>query len=93
MKIRKIVLTRETIYAEVDRTVSRPVNHAVAIAVIENPFAGRFVEDWGSLCSWPSTCWNAKLRAGFSGDLTPHGQAWILRELRNDVSYKGGLES
>ena len=45
MKIRKIVLTRETIYAELGHAVSRPVNHAVAIAVIENPFAGRFVED------------------------------------------------
>ena len=45
MKIRKIVVTRETVYAEGDRVAARPVAHAVALAVIENPFAGRYVED------------------------------------------------
>ncbi len=45
MEIRKIALTRETVFAEGGRKAARPANHAVAIAVIENPFAGRFVED------------------------------------------------
>jgi amino acid synthesis protein len=49
MKIRKIVVTRETVYAEGDRVAARPVAHAVALAVIENPFAGRFVEDLSPL--------------------------------------------
>ncbi len=49
MEIRKTVLTRETIYAEAGRTTDRPLNRAVAIAVIENPYAGRFVEDLGPL--------------------------------------------
>ena len=45
MQIRKIVLTRETVYADGGRIASRPGKHAVAMAVMENPFAGRFVED------------------------------------------------
>jgi len=45
MKIRKIVFTRETVFGESDRIAARPVSHAVAIAVVENPCAGRFVED------------------------------------------------
>lgn len=49
MEIRKIVLTRETVYADGGRIAPRPVNRAVAIAVIENPYAGRFVEDLSPL--------------------------------------------
>jgi hypothetical protein len=49
MEIRKIVLTRETVYAEAGRKSARAVNHAVAIAVVENPCAGRFVEDLSPL--------------------------------------------
>jgi Amino acid synthesis len=45
MEIRKIVFTRETLYADGIRKAKQPVNHAVAIAVIRNPFAGQFVED------------------------------------------------
>jgi hypothetical protein len=45
MDIRKIILTRETVYGEMGRKASRPINRAVAIAVIDNPYAGRFVED------------------------------------------------
>lgn len=49
MQIRKIVLTRETVYAEQGETSRRPVTHAVALAVIDNPYAGRFVEDLSPL--------------------------------------------
>jgi len=49
MEIRKIVVTRETIYAESGRKAARPITRAVAIAVIENPFAGRYVEDLSPL--------------------------------------------
>jgi len=45
VEIRKTVLTRETIYGEGGRIAVRPVNRVVAIAVIENPYAGRYVED------------------------------------------------
>lgn len=45
MEIRKVIMTRETIYSESGHQAIRPINRAVAIAVIENPFAGRYVED------------------------------------------------
>jgi hypothetical protein len=49
MEIRKTVLTRETVYAEAGRTSARPISRVVAIAVIANPYAGRFVEDLSPL--------------------------------------------
>src|SRR4029079_17795786 len=49
MQIRKIVVTRETVYAEGDRVAARPVAHAVALAGIKDPFGGRFVEDLSPL--------------------------------------------
>jgi hypothetical protein len=45
MEIRKIVVTREELLAEMGRAAERPVVRAVALAVIGNPFAGRFAED------------------------------------------------
>jgi hypothetical protein len=49
MKIRKIIVTKETAFGEASRVAARPVTHAVALAVIENPFAGRYVEDLSPL--------------------------------------------
>ena len=49
MELRKVILTRETIYSEAGKAAARPINRAVAIAVIENPFAGRYVEDLSAL--------------------------------------------
>ena len=49
MEIRKIILTRETLYSEAGRVSANPVAHAVAIAVLANPFAGRFVDDLSAL--------------------------------------------
>jgi len=49
MKIRKIIVTRETVFGEGNRVAAKPVNHAVGLAVIENPFAGRYVEDLSPL--------------------------------------------
>src|SRR4029077_17599899 len=43
--IRKIVTVVEETYSEMGRTVTPPSRRASAIAVIENPFAGRYVED------------------------------------------------
>lgn len=45
MKIRKIVTIVEETRREMDREVQPPTLKAAAIAVIENPFAGRYVED------------------------------------------------
>lgn len=48
-KIRKIVTVLEETYTEMGRPVSPPARRAAAVAVIENPFAGRYVEDLSDL--------------------------------------------
>ena len=45
MKIRKIVVTVEETHVEMGRDIDPPTRKAVATAVIENPFRGRYVED------------------------------------------------
>ena len=47
--IRKIVTVVEETQLEMGQTVSPPTRRAAAIAVIENPFAGRYVEDLSPL--------------------------------------------
>ncbi len=44
-KIRKIVVTVEDTLTEQGQVISPPTRRAAAIAVIENPFAGQYVED------------------------------------------------
>ncbi|BAM91394.1 conserved hypothetical protein [Bradyrhizobium oligotrophicum S58] len=43
--IRKIVTVVEEVHHEMGRAISPPTRRAAAVAVIENPFAGRYVED------------------------------------------------
>ena len=45
VEIRKLITMRETIFSELGVTAPRPVVRAVGMAVILNPFAGRFVDD------------------------------------------------
>lgn len=45
MKIRKIVVTVEDTNSEMGQEISPPTRRAAAVAVIENPFAGRYQED------------------------------------------------
>ena len=45
IEIRKIITSRETIFSELGIEANQPVTRAVGIAVIRNPFAGKFVED------------------------------------------------
>ena len=47
--IRKLVTVVEETRVEMDRAVEPPTRRAAAIAVIENPFAGRYVEDLSPL--------------------------------------------
>ena len=47
--IRKIVTVVEETQMEMSRQVSPPTRRAAAIAVIENPFAGKYVEDLSPL--------------------------------------------
>jgi Amino acid synthesis len=44
-KIRKLVTFVEETCSEMGRTVNPPTRRAAAVAVIENPFAGKYVED------------------------------------------------
>jgi hypothetical protein len=48
-KIRKLLTFVEETRFEMDRVVSPPTRRAAAVAVIENPFAGRYVEDLAEL--------------------------------------------
>ncbi len=48
-KIRKLVTIVEEIRADGGREAARPVRKAAAVAVIDNPFAGRWVEDLAPL--------------------------------------------
>jgi hypothetical protein len=45
MRIRKLVTVVEEILEDGGKAAARPVKKVAALAVIENPFAGRFVED------------------------------------------------
>ena len=48
-KIRKIVTVVEEIGSEMGRTIEPPTRKAAAVAVIENPFAGKYAEDLEAL--------------------------------------------
>jgi len=48
-KIRKIATFVEETRREMEREISPPTRKAAAVAVIENPFAGRYVEDLSEL--------------------------------------------
>jgi Amino acid synthesis len=45
VEIRKIITTREVVFSELGAVAPRSIVRAVGMAVIANPFAGRFVED------------------------------------------------
>src|SRR5216683_1896385 len=45
MKIRKMLTVVEEIYEDGGKKVAKPIKKVAAVAVIENPFAGRYVED------------------------------------------------
>jgi hypothetical protein len=49
LTIRRTVLLRDAPISELGKVAARPVVRAVALAVIANPYAGRYVEDLGEL--------------------------------------------
>jgi hypothetical protein len=49
LQMRKSLLLRETIMSDLGQVASRPITRAVAMAVITNPVAGRYVEDLSEL--------------------------------------------
>jgi hypothetical protein len=48
-KIRKLITAVDEVHREMGQTVSPPTRRAVALAVIENPFAGRYEADLSEL--------------------------------------------
>jgi hypothetical protein len=48
-KIRKIIVQVDEVHMEMGRNVQPPVRKALAMAVIENPFSGRYVENLDDL--------------------------------------------
>ncbi len=48
-KIRKLLTIVDEVYREMGREVQPPTRRAVALAVIENPFAGKYQEDLSDL--------------------------------------------
>jgi hypothetical protein len=48
-KIRKLLTVVDEVYREMDRAIEPPTRRAVALAVIENPFAGKYQEDLSDL--------------------------------------------
>lgn len=49
MRIRKMLTVVEEILEDGGRAAARPIKKVAAVAVIENPFAGRYVEDLGEM--------------------------------------------
>jgi hypothetical protein len=49
MNLRKLTLTKETIFADFSRPTAQPITRALALAVVENPFASGFVDDLSPL--------------------------------------------
>ena len=45
IEIRKTIILRETVFSELGVEAAPPITRAVGMAVIRNPFAGKFVED------------------------------------------------
>ncbi|MGE5639613.1 MAG: amino acid synthesis family protein [Clostridia bacterium] len=66
LEIRKIVVVQERTFSELGRHAARPIARAAALAVIENPFAGRFVDDLAPLFEA-----GAELGAQLAGRLVP----------------------
>ncbi len=75
--VRKSMISVEEIFHEGGPATAEPVKHAVAISVINNPFAGQYVEEI----------------QGFMDDLTPLGQnmaAELIEALGGDNSVVDG---
>lgn len=49
MDIRKVVMVKETVFAEGGRANDQPITRAAALVVLENPLAGKSVEDLSEL--------------------------------------------
>jgi len=45
LSVRRLLVTKDVVYAEAGKAAQRPITRAIGMAVIANPFAGRHVDD------------------------------------------------
>jgi hypothetical protein len=45
LSLRRVLVTKDVVYAEAGKAAPRPIIRAIGLVVIANPFAGRHVED------------------------------------------------
>jgi hypothetical protein len=70
IKLRKLVVQVDETRIEMGQTIDPPVRRALAIAVIENPYAGRFEPRLDALIdAGEEMCRGARHRAGRSAKL------------------------
>lgn len=83
MKIRKLVTIVEEILEDGGKQAAQPVKKAAAVAVIQNPFAGRFVEDLAELIKTGEELGNLLGRRAVSalgGPVHSYGKAAVVGE-------------
>jgi hypothetical protein len=68
-KIRKILTFVEEIHSEMGRGVEPPTRRAAAVAVIENPFAGKYVQDLSELMDIGEESYGKAAAVGEDGEL------------------------
>jgi len=81
MKIRKIQVVSETVFAECGRQCAQPIVRVAGIGILDNPFAGKFVEDLGELYDYGETLGQqlmASMLPRLSGPVTSYGKAAIV---------------
>lgn len=83
MKIRKLVTIVEEILEDGGKPAAQPVKKAAAVAVIQNPFAGRFVEDLAELIKTGEELGDLLGRravAALGGPVHSYGKAAVVGE-------------
>ena len=64
MEIRKIVTVIEEIYADGEKKVDKPIRKVAVLAVIKNPYAGKYQEDLNDLIDFSEETWKNNLGYG-----------------------------
>src|SRR5690606_5184033 len=74
IEVRKSVLIVEDTEMEMGRPVDPPLRKVAAIAVVKNPFAGRYVEDLSLLVDFGETLGDQLTRRAMEALSAPSGQ-------------------
>src|SRR5919106_983649 len=67
-RIRKLVTIVEEVLSDGGREAKRPLRKAAAVAVLDNPFAGRFVDDLAPLLGAPAESYGKAAIVGERGE-------------------------